>query len=590
MALLDSEIEEDVLALDAELAPSPTGSEPASVESQTDAKIPERDSSDPVYNNNVDAEVQLAGSSAEDGSGDPSPLLDGSLSNDDYDDLIDGDSIDDLFTPAPVLGENTTKSEPANTTNIEDDDRRDETQSGDGSGPTVATSGSSEPPSTPEPTDPTAPPDAPIDIVGSTGADNLSGGTGNDTIDGGFGNDVIFGDAGDDRLLGNYGDDQISGGDGNDYAFGAAGADIIDGGAGNDELRGGFHNDTISGGDGDDYLNGWTGNDRLAGGDGNDTMDGGLDHDTYVIDAAAAGDTDLVIDAGGDDVLLFEGLNPFESVATVEQSGNNLIFSYAGGGSLTLQDFYGAGEIEKLHYDGTDYVMNADASSPLTFDEFINGTDDQILTGTSADDVLTGGIGNDQITGLAGHDTLSGDAGEDTISGGDGNDVINGGADDDRILGQLGDDIASGDGGDDYLFGDFGNDTLSGGDGNDEVRGGFNHDVLNGDAGDDFLHGFHGNDVMDGGTGTDRMEGGDGFDTFIMRRGHGSDTISDFTAFGLGAVYADTIDLSDFGIPSFDDLVMSELDGETTIDLGAGDSLTLEGVSSATLGAEDFNF
>jgi len=131
---------------------------------------------------------------------------------------------------------------------------------------------------------------------------------------------------------------------------------------------------------------------------------------------------------------------------------------------------------------------------------------------------------------------------------------------------------------------------LSGGGGNDELRGGYDNDTLHGDAGDDFLHGYVGNDMLDGGTGRDRMEGGDGNDTFVMRRGYGADTIGDFAAFSLGATYADRIDLSDFGVASFSDLVLSESGGDTVIDLGGGDSLTLDGVAASSLGAEDFHF
>ncbi len=648
MALLENIIDGDPLDLEGVLDPAVSdaaGSEselPVAPDQQnvtTTEHTPDETASNET--GIADPETDPSQTEDADAASTPAPLIGGSL-------VADDDPQTELETPLFVdplaTGGGDLVSAGVEPDTDDGDDARDDeieliearlaaeaesTTTADDTGP----SGSDPDPGVGDPVDPTAPADADLNLVGTSGADTLEGGSGNDTLDGGFGNDIILGGAGNDRLLGNVGDDRIEGGDGDDYAFGSSGADWILGGNGNDELRGGFHNDVLEGGAGDDYLNGWTGNDTLSGGDGNDTMDGGDDHDLYIIDGGAPGDIDIITDSSGDDVLWFDGINPFEAVSTVEQIGDDLVFNYTGGGSLTVQNFYGAGAIEILRYDGTDYATNADATSALTFDEFINGTDDQILNGTADADVITGGIGNDQIAGKAGNDNLSGAAGDDAITGGDGvdtlhggdgndtlygagdgaldfysadvlygdagmdtlyggggNDILYGGAENDRILGEAGDDIGYGEDGDDYLFGDFGNDTLSGGDGNDEIRGGFNNDILSGDAGDDFLHGYHGNDVMEGGTGSDRMEGGDGNDVFIMKRGNGTDVISDFTAFSAGAVYADTVDLSDFGIASFSDLVMSEVGGDTTIDLGGGDSLTFENVGISGLGADDFTF
>lgn len=422
------------------------------------------------------------------------------------------------------------------------------------------------------PPDPADPIDAPQELVGS------------------WHDDILTGGSGDDRLLGNGGDDVLDGQGGDDYVFGAGGNDIINGGRGDDELRGGIDDDNIHGGDGSDYLNGWSGNDTLNGGDGNDHLEGGAGDDTYTFSNDALGDHDLIYDSSGHDVLDFDTFNPFENIATVHQVGNDLTFSYRDGGGLTLQDFYGAGRIESIQFDGTQYATNADASSPLSFADFVGGTQDMILAGTDADDTLEGGIGNDRLSGGLGADVLSGNAGEDEILGGSGNDLLYGNEGDDRLLGQSGHDIGDGGAGNDYLFGDIGNDTLSGGDGNDEVRGGSGRDVLNGDDGNDFLHGYFGNDWLNGGAGDDRLEGGSGRDTFEMRRGSGHDTIVDFTALSAGTFSTDKIDLRDFGLASFDDLVMSELLNDTLIDLGNGDQITLENIRMGDLSGDDFTF
>lgn len=515
-----------------------------------------------------------------------------------YDDSLDTLDVEELVTPI------SSQSEQAITDPSERDDDKSQTRNDDvrelleqenadrnnGSSDAPTASSPPGPPVVSPPPPPSVSTDDSINLVGTFGNDTLSGASANDTLDGSSGNDTLLGLGGDDRLLGGFGNDHISAGAGNDYAFGGNGNDIIDGDAGNDELRGGLDNDQLNGGAGDDYLNGWDGNDTLSGGDGNDTLDGGEGNDTYSITAAAQGDFDQIIDSAGDDVLFFDDFNPFENVDVVFEDGVDLVFTFTEGGNLTLKNFYGDGAIETIRHGGQDYATNADASSPISFSDFVSGTADQIFNGTEANDIASTGSGNDRLTGNGGDDVLSGGGGDDEITGGDGADTLNGDGGDDRILGEDGNDIANGGAGDDYLFGDFGDDTLSGGAGNDEVRGGFNNDTLYGDADDDFLHGFSGNDVLDGGTGIDRLEGGAGRDTFITRRGYGNDTIADYSVASAGVFFADKIDLSDFGIASFHDLVLSDIDGDAYIDLGGGDSLTLEGVNSGNLSADDFTF
>jgi Ca2+-binding RTX toxin-like protein len=81
------------------------------------------------------------------------------------------------------------------------------------------------------------------------------------------------------------------------------------------------------------------------------------------------------------------------------------------------------------------------------------------------------------------------------------------------------DDVINGLGGEDVLEGLGGDDLLRGGAGNDILLGGTGDDLLVGDAGDDFLN---------GGRGCDTLTGGAGVDTFVVRRGQGSEVITDF--------------------------------------------------------------
>jgi phosphodiesterase/alkaline phosphatase D-like protein len=92
------------------------------------------------------------------------------------------------------------------------------------------------------------------------------------------------------------------------------------------------------------------------------------------------------------------------------------------------------------------------------------------------------------------------------------------------------DDVINGLGGEDILEGLSGDDLLRGGAGNDKLLGGQGDDLLVGDEGDDFLN---------GGRGCDTLTGGAGVDTFVVRRGQGSEHITDYTdgtdRIGLGS-------------------------------------------------------
>jgi hypothetical protein len=85
-----------------------------------------------------------------------------------------------------------------------------------------------------------------------------------------------------------------------------------------------------------------------------------------------------------------------------------------------------------------------------------------------------------------------------------------------------GDDLAN------RLMGYDGNDRLVGGRGNDWLDGGVGNDKLSGGIGTDDLFGGGGNDVLSGNGGADKLTGGLGADTFVLRKGGGSDRVTDF--------------------------------------------------------------
>jgi len=125
--------------------------------------------------------------------------------------------------------------------------------------------------------------------------------------------------------------------------------------------------------------------------------------------------------------------------------------------------------------------------------------------------------------------------------------------------------------------------------GDDVLYGIGGNDVMYGGAGNDTLFGQDGNDMVYGGSGNDLLNGGNGNDTFVFSDGFGQDRIAGFTAGGTN----DSINLSAVTNPdwtSFADVQAhtTQLGADTLIDLGGGNTITLVGVTAASLTAADF--
>jgi Ca2+-binding RTX toxin-like protein len=221
--------------------------------------------------------------------------------------------------------------------------------------------------------------------------------------------------------------------------------------------------------------------------------------------------------------------------------------------------------------------------------------------------------GNDVLIGGAGStadNTMIGDASFMSGHARGGNDHVIGGADASM-------NVANADGFSmtDYTVG--GNDVVIGGDGairnnlrgegllmgghaiggNDVLIGGNGAGTTNNLIGDartmsDFAVG--GNDTLISGTGIDNMTGDGaiitgtdvtfGTDTFVFMPGNNADTITDFRQSDH-----DQIDLSAFGFDDIGDLNISIISGNTVIDFGGGNSVTLVGFADP-LHASDFIF
>jgi Ca2+-binding RTX toxin-like protein len=130
------------------------------------------------------------------------------------------------------------------------------------------------------------------------------------------------------------------------------------------------------------------------------------------------------------------------------------------------------------------------------------------------------------------------------------------------------------------VMGTKSNETLTGSDLDDNMLG---------HAGDDVLKGVDGDDRLYGGAGDDTLTGGKGDDHFVFKADEGSDRITDFNA---DKEDHDTIVLSLVReITNYKDLVENHMhdDGkDVVIDLGGGDTVTVDNVSMKDLSRSDF--
>lgn len=134
------------------------------------------------------------------------------------------------------------------------------------------------------------------------------------------------------------------------------------------------------------------------------------------------------------------------------------------------------------------------------------------------------------------------------------------------------------------IYGLDSSDSISGQGGVDWLFGGAGNDTVRGDSGNDVLFGNDGNDFLIGGSGDDMLSGGTGADTFVFESASfGHDTIHDFD-FEL-----DSIEISNGQIDSLSDLIAAATShgGDVILDLGNGNTITLEDVSLSDLSSLD---
>jgi Ca2+-binding RTX toxin-like protein len=248
-------------------------------------------------------------------------------------------------------------------------------------------------------------------------------------------------------------------------AAGLAHSGSWSGGSGNEYAIGSTGVDRFNGNGGDDVLLGMRGDDALSGGAGNDLLDGGTGND--------------LLDGGlGSDTYLFRRGDGSDTISNTDTSAGHIDTLVLEG--LNVADI----RLEKQGAYDLVFVIK-DTGESVRLHYFFLGDNYKIDAVRFADGTTwdrTALLANFGVYGTAGDDTLTA--------------VSN---------------VAS---------------RVYGYDGNDTLNGGSSDDTLEGSAGNDTLTGGAGNDLLDGGTGNDLLDGGLGSDTYLFRRGDGSDTIS----------------------------------------------------------------
>ena len=282
------------------------------------------------------------------------------------------------------------------------------------------------------------------DVVGTANADILIGNAWDNKLVGGDGNDRIFGDGASVAL-----DSLVSQIKNSDVGFGSIPAEH-ESGSGAAAATDGSGDDVLQGGEGDDILYGGAGNDR------------------YIYDLGDG--KDIIIDS--DSIDLYFGTSVDLSDVTISKNGDDFIWNFTDGGTVTIQDYYlsTTGSIDTITYDG--------------------GTQGNWLYANITGQTLNGVFGNDILIGSSGNDLIYDNGGSDYIHGGQGSDVI--------YAEGAGNKIIYGGDGDDFIYHDFPTigpaiwplwtTNIYGGSGNDYIEI-INAGVINidGGTGDDFI-------------------------------------------------------------------------------------------------------
>ncbi|MEO0883357.1 MAG: CHRD domain-containing protein [Pseudomonadota bacterium] len=485
-------------------------------------------------------------------------------------------------------------------------------------------------------------------ITGSaSGDDVISGNASVNVLNGNGGSDQLFGEGGDDTLISDGIDTVLNGGEGTDTVdfsgitdsginidldtntpapgpetqIGAAelfdGDNAIDnnpfevidvenvvGTDQNDRIFGNNEINVLDGEGGDDVFHSFGGADFVNGGEGTDTVlfsAGGavtIDLDDNGDAVASVGDTvtsienitgsaagddtisgnassnvlngnggaDTLIGEGGDDTFISDALDTIDGgtgIDTVDFSGISAANPTTGAftGVIVDLDVNSAGSAGTPSQDGG--ILTAPPAAGGTIIGDLTLTDIENVVGTDFNDGL---FGNNEVN------ILDGGAGDDVFHSFGGADFVNGGEGTDTVLFSAGGAVT-------IDLDDNGDAVASVGDTVTSIE-----NITGSASGDDTISGNSSANVLNGNGGDDTLTGEGGADTFVEAEGSGADTVTDF------ATAEDVIDVNGHGLTASAALALAADDGNgnTVIDFGDGDTLTLTGVASADLTEANF--
>jgi hypothetical protein len=468
-----------------------------------------------------------------------------------------------------------------------------------------------------------------VDLAAGTAQGTDAGdiaGVGNDTLSG---VSAVSGSAFNDTLLGSNTTATV------ESFIGNGGNDLIDGRGGLDRANyAAILDDTVTGGISIDMASGIVTGDASVGTDtlrGIEFVRGSQFADTYVATGFSGSSANAGFNGtfnefegmGGNDIITGNGNTRLAFYNATSGVTVDIAAGTASGASIGNDTFTGVNSIAGSQSADTLYGSNNAAGTSEQFegragndtfdgrggfDQAVYNNDVAVTSGIAIDmaaGTVTGGaaIGTDTLlsiesiratnfndtyvaTGFSNSSTNAGSNGTfNDFEGMGGNDTITGNGNTRITFNNAGAGVTV-----NLLAGtasgtSTGNDTFTG---VNQVRGSNFADTITGDANNNTLDGQGGTDTITGGAGNDTLTGGANADTFVFANGFGADIVTDFSQ-----AQFDKIDLT--GITGVYDLagvqaLASQVGANTVIDFGGGNTITLNGVTAASLLTSDFIF
>ena len=225
-------------------------------------------------------------------------------------------------------------------------------------------------------------------------------------------------------------------------------------------------------------------------GTGSAALLGGAGDDSYELTNNRFASVSIADSSGSADVLNISGMSLDLDFGWRSADNNDLVLSFGGGKTVTVNGQYAGRSVETLSDRYDDYVLQTGLTAASGVNSVIVGRQNQtnVISAVDGSNLLWGGNLADTISGGSGADVMDGGTGNNTLLGGAGNDTLStlhsdattsntltGGAGDDTYLlggvsGTTTTIDATGGGADSYVLSDtFGSVTINNGGGIGEI-------------------------------------------------------------------------------------------------------------------------